>query len=160
MTGAATVLLALAGVGSAVVAGALGAFSGFVMRALAGLPDAGGAAAMRSINRTAVRPPLMLLMFGTAVAAVAASVAVLRGPAVATVTVLTVAGGFLYLAGVIGVTVVANVPLNERLAAAEPGTAAAERFWADYSRRWTRWNHLRSLAALTAAIAYVAALVA
>jgi uncharacterized membrane protein len=158
MSGWATALVALAGVGSAVVAGALGAFSGFVMRALAGLPDVGGAVAMRSINRTAVRPPLMVAMFGTAVASVAAAVAVLRGPSAATVVVLTVTGGLLYLVGVIGVTVAANVPLNERLAAAEPGTGAADRFWAEYSRRWTRWNHLRSLAALTAAVAYVAAL--
>ena len=73
-------------------------------------------------------------------------------------TVLTVTGSLLYLAGVVGVTVAANVPLNDRLAAQQPGTAAADRFWVEYSRRWTRWNLLRSLAALAAAAAYVAAL--
>jgi uncharacterized membrane protein len=159
MTGSATALVVASAVGSAVVAGALGVFSGFVMRALAGLPDAGGASAMRAINTAAVRPPLMIALFGTAIASVAAAVAVLRGPSAGTVAVLTVTGSLLYLVGVVGVTVAANVPLNERLAAQDGNPAEADRFWAEYSRRWTHWNHLRSLAALAAAAAHMAALV-
>src|SRR5699024_6794249 len=54
----------------AVVAGVFFAFSGFVMRALSALPPADAATAMQSINRTAVRPPLMIALFGTAAAVV------------------------------------------------------------------------------------------
>ena len=42
------------------------AFSSFVMPALQRLPDAQGIAAMQSINVTAVRPPFMAVLFGTA----------------------------------------------------------------------------------------------
>jgi uncharacterized membrane protein len=151
VTGAAIVLVGAAAVGSGVMAGVLGAFSGFVMPALGRLPEDGGAAAMRAINTTAVRPPLMIALFGTAAAAVAASGAALierQGAA----AVLTLAGSASYLAGVLGVTALANVPLNERLA------ASTDPYWAEYRRRWTRWNHVRSTAALAAAAAYVAAL--
>jgi uncharacterized membrane protein len=158
VTGLATALVGAAAVGSGVMAGALGAFSGFVMRALAQLPDVGGAAAMQSINTTAVRPPLMVALFGTSAASAGAAIVVLLDPPTAAAAVLTVAGSSLYLAGVVGVTALANVPLNERLAAQQPGTSAADRFWVEYRRRWTRWNHVRSVAALAAATAYVAAL--
>ena len=47
------------------------AFSSFVMPALRRLRPAQGAAAMQSINVTAVRPPFMLAFGGTAVSSVA-----------------------------------------------------------------------------------------
>ena len=50
----------------------------------------------------------------------------------------------LYLVGAIAVTIAANVPLNDALAATRPdGTGAADR-WRSYLSRWTVWNHLRS----------------
>ena len=151
MTGPAIVLVGAAAVGSGVVAGVLGAFSGFVMPALARLPDDGGADAMRSINVTAVRPPLMIALFGTAFLAVAAVVLVLtRGGADGAVG-LTIAGASSYLLGVIGVTGAVNVPLNDRLAA---GTGPT---WPDYVRSWTGWNHVRTAAALAAAVAFTVA---
>lgn len=45
----------------------------------------------------------------------------------------------LYLVGVLGVTGVVNVPLNDAL---DAGRVA----WADYRVRWTRWNHVRLVA--------------
>jgi uncharacterized membrane protein len=52
-------------------------------------------------------------------------------------------------------TMVANVPLNNRLDAADPDGAAGAAVWADYLVRWTAWNHVRAVlcAAATAALA-------
>ena len=74
-------LVVAAAVGSGLVAGVFAAFSGFVMRAFAGLPAAAGATAMRAVDVTAVRPPLMTLLFGTAVLDVAAAAVLAGGPA-------------------------------------------------------------------------------
>lgn len=131
-----------AAVGSALVGGVFFAFSGFVVPALARL--GAGAAAMQAVNRAAVRPPLMLALFGTAALCVLAPV--LAGPSP---LLLTAAG--LYLLGTLGVTVAANVPLNDRLAA-DAGT------WPDYRVRWTRWNTVRTVAALAASAVFAAAL--
>ena len=60
------------------------------------------------------------------------------------------AGCILYLVGAIAVTIAANVPLNDALAATRPdGTGAADR-WRSYRNSWTEWNHLRASAALAA----------
>ena len=64
----------------------------------------------------------------------------------------------LYLTGAIAVTITANVPLNDALAATRPdGTGAADR-WDSYLSRWTAWNHLRAAAALAATGLLIAAL--
>lgn len=127
----------LTAVACALVGGVFAAFSGFVMAALGRLPDDAGAAAMRSVNVTAVRAPLMLALFGTAAACVAVLV---TGP-----TVGQAVGAGLYLVGTVGTTIAANVPLNDRLER-DPDT------WPAYRRTWTRWNHLRTAAAVAAAV--------
>lgn len=68
-------LLAATGiVGCGVVSGVFFAFSGFVMPALGRLPTPQAVAAMQAINVTAVTPPLMTALFGTAVVCVAIAV--------------------------------------------------------------------------------------
>ncbi|WP_299953949.1 DUF1772 domain-containing protein [uncultured Modestobacter sp.] len=151
MTGARAPLLVVASLGSGLVAGAFAVFSVLVVPALTALPGASGAAAMQSVNRTAVRPVFMTLLFGTALVCLVLGGAELAGqrrPAVLT-------GVALYLFGVVGVTVLANVPLNDALArldAAAPGAAEA---WRENAARWTGWNTVRSLAATGAATAFV-----
>jgi uncharacterized membrane protein len=151
VTGERAPLLALATVGSGLVAGAFAVFSLMVVPALTALPGAAGAAAMQSVNRTAIRPGFLGLLFGTAAVCLVLGGAELAGqrrPAVLT-------GAALYLFGVVGVTVLANVPLNDALArldAAAPGAAEA---WRGNAARWTRWNTVRSLAATGAATAFV-----
>lgn len=147
----------VAALGCALVGGALFTFSSFVMPALARIPDAQGTTAMQSINVTAVRPPFMLPVFGTAALCVALVVVgiVQWGDRRAW---LLVAGGVLYLLGTIVVTMAANVPLNDALAAVTAGTAEAEAQWADYLRTWTAWNHVRVVAAMGASGLLVGAL--
>ena len=139
-------LLALTVLGSAVVAGAFLVFSVLVMPALAALAPAEGAEAMRSVNRVAVRPVFMALLFGTGAVCVALTVAELV--AGARPVVLIAAG--LYLVGVLGVTVAGNVPLNDALAVADPA-AGPPGGWPSWVGRWTAWNTVRSLAALVTA---------
>jgi uncharacterized membrane protein len=55
-------------------AGALFAFSSFVVQALARLPDAHGIAAMQSINVLAPTPVFVTALFGSALAGVALAI--------------------------------------------------------------------------------------
>jgi uncharacterized membrane protein len=66
-----------------------------------------------------------------------------------------VAGAVLHVVGSFVLTMVANVPLNNRLDAADPDSPAGAEVWADYLVRWTAWNHIRTVlcAAATAALA-------
>lgn len=152
-------LTLIAALGSALTAGALFAFSSFVMPALVRLPAAQGLAAMQSINVTAVRPPFMAPFFGTAAICVALTVIafVNWGDRRA---LLLLAGSALYLLGTILLTMGYHVPLNNALAAVDPDTADAAAHWTSYARRWTAGNHVRVLAGLAAAAAFTLALTA
>ncbi|MGY2065498.1 anthrone oxygenase family protein [Blastococcus sp. SYSU DS0619] len=147
------VLVAAAALGSGLVGGAFAVFSLMVMPALAALPAAAGAAAMQSVNRTAIRPAFLALLFGTGVLCLAAAVIELGGARRPEV----LAAAPLYLVGVLGVTVAANVPLNDELARLHPGSTATADRWPGWVRRWTGWNTVRTLAAATAAVLLIAA---
>jgi uncharacterized membrane protein len=140
-------LTLLTAVAAAVVGGVFFAFSGFVMAGLGRAPEEVGASAMAEINVTALRPPLMLLLFGTALACL---VVLVRGLLAGSWP--EVAGAAVYLAGCLGVTAAGNVPLNNRLlTAVATGTDVAPT-WRQYLRRWTALNHLRSGAGALASL--------
>jgi uncharacterized membrane protein len=152
-------LTLLAALGSGLVGGVFFGFSGFVMKALARLRPAQGIAAMQSINVVAVTPPLMLALFGTALACVAlvvASLSKVREP----VAMLRLVGGGLYLAGVVFVTLLRNVPMNDALAAVDPNSVDGATQWARFVPGWTAWNSVRAVAAIAAAVLLSLALVA
>jgi len=156
MTGAPQALTVAAALGCGLVAGVFFAFSGFVMNGLERLAPAQGIAAMQSINRTAVGPTLMAALFGCALlcAGLVAWAAIGGGERSGWV----IAGGALYLIGAIVVTIAANVPLNDALAAVDPDGPEAAGRWGRYVADWTRWNHVRTLAALAAAALLTVAL--
>lgn len=138
---AALVVVALVGAG--LVSGLLFAFSNFVMRALRELPPESGMQAMQRINVTVLNPGFLALFVGTTVvclAIVALCMLRLESPGAAWL----LAGASAYLLGPFGVTALANVPLNERLAGRGPSEAATE--WPRYVTAWLRWNHVRTLA--------------
>jgi uncharacterized membrane protein len=64
---------------------------------------------------------------------------------------LRLGGGLAYLLGAFLVTIVANVPRNDALAALDPGSVNAAAEWMRYLSEWTTWNHVRTAAALAAA---------
>ncbi|MBX9245943.1 DUF1772 domain-containing protein [Actinotalea ferrariae] len=152
-TSAYDVALLATALACALVGGFLYAFSVLVMRGLAALRPADGAAAMQSINRAvgvAVVAPLLV----TAVACVGlAVVGVGRGEPWA------VGGAALYVVGAVGVTAAANVPRNEALAQVDAQAPSAAAFWTRYVREWLAWNHVRTVAALAAGAALVVAAV-
>ena len=152
-----TLLTGIAATGSATVGGVFYAFSTFVMPGLRTLPPAEGTAAMQKINVAAVRPGLMIALFGTAAVCVAVGVGALTGLSGRHQAAL-LAGSALYLVGAVGLTAGYHVPLNNALAqadASEPGTAV---LWADYLRRWTAGNHVRAAASIVSAAGFVWAL--
>ncbi len=150
--------LALASaLGSGLMAGVLFAFSTFVMRALARQPAAHGIAAMQSINVTALNPWFMGVFFGTAATCgVLALGSLVLWPAPGAWLLLV--GSASYLLGTFLVTMVCNVPWNNRLAAADAASAAGQILWARYVSRWTAWNHVRTVAALAALAAFLLAM--
>lgn len=139
---------------SAMVAGAFWAFSDFVMAALRDAPPREGLGAMRRVNVKVMRSSFLAAFLGLAPLSLALGTwAVLAFGAPGAGAAL--AGAVAYLAGCFGVTMVGNVPLNDRLARASE--AEAEAVWARYARIWTRWNHLRTTAALAAAALFALA---
>lgn len=148
--GASRPLVIAAAVGAGLNGGVFFAFSSFVMPALDRLPASQAVAAMQSVNVTAVRAPFMTALFGTALlgGVVAFQAARHRGSAGST---LLLVGGAVYLIGVVGVTIAANVPLNDTLATVDPASAGAAHAWSQFSGPWTGWNTVRTLAGLASA---------
>lgn len=157
MSDATQALTLAAALGCGLLAGVWFAFSAFVMAGLNRLAASDGIAAMQSINRTAVTPPLMIALFGTAALCLWAGVWALRSWGDDRAR-LVLAGSALYLIGTIGVTVAANVPRNERLALLAPEDSSSAIRWAAYVRGWTAWNHVRGVTSLAAAALLIAAL--
>ena len=151
------VLTLIAALGCGLTAGVFFAFSTFVMKALARLAPPAGIAAMQSINVAVLNPWFLGMFLGTAAAcALVMIAAVLRWRAPGAVYALV--GGALYLIGTLLVTMVCNVPRNNRLARIAPTDPDSVRLWADYVADWTAWNHVRAAAALAAAAALIIAL--
>lgn len=151
-------VLVVAGIlGTGLMAGVFCAFSTFVMRGIAALPPAQGVAAMNSINGAAVRPAFMTVFTGSAVlSALIGVVTFVVWPDEGKLELLL--GSALYLCGSFGLTIVANVPRNERLARLTPSAPEAAVYWPAYVREWTLCNHVRTVASAAAALVYVLAL--
>jgi len=150
-------LLTLAGgVGSGLIGGLFFVFSVAVMPAFGRIAPASAVAAMQSINVTIVNPWFLAAFFGTAASSLALAIAATVGAAggATGTAVYLVSGALLYLVGAIGVTMAANVLLNNALAAADAGSAGADALWRRYLPHWTRWNHVRTVAALAASGAF------
>lgn len=157
MSGVLYIVTLASAFGCGLVAGVFFAFSAFVMGALKRLPPAQGIAAMQSINILAVTPVFMTVLFGTGVACLGLGAWTMVSSGGMT-TALVPAAGALYLLGTIGVTIVCNVPLNDRLAKLHPQDAEAVSRWEGYVTKWTRWNHVRTAAALVSGATLTVAL--
>jgi uncharacterized membrane protein len=57
------------------------------------------------------------------------------------------------------VTILGNVPLNNRLDRLDADTPAAHEMWRHYLDRWLLWNHVRAVSCTIACGAFACALV-
>jgi uncharacterized membrane protein len=145
------VLILLSAVGCGLVGGIFFAFSTFVMKALDRLPSMQGISAMQSINVVVINPMFLSVFFGTAVLCAILSIfSLLRWYAHSGGYLIF--GSLFYLLGTILVTMVCNVPRNNMLATVDPASDEGNRVWRDYVKMWTKWNHVRTVAALMAAV--------
>ena len=147
-------LTLITALGCGLNAGIFFAFSSFIMRALGNLPPAQGAAAMQRINIDVINPWFMAVFMGTAALSAALAgwtLLDMQSPG----ALWRLAGAALYLLGTFGVTIVFNVPLNNRLAKAAPGSPEADELWRHYLKVWTAWNTVRTLAPAAALAALI-----
>lgn len=140
-------------VGSGLMAGVFFAFSTAVMPGLRRLRPSAGAEAMQHVNVVIQNPLFLLVFMGTGLICLLVAIGALVSGAAGAVWL--VIGALLYVVGSVGLTMGVNVPMNNRLDAANPITDTGAAIWADYLTRWTAWNHVRALActAATAALA-------
>ena len=147
--------VAAGAVAAGVSSGMMFVFSAGAMRGLSRLPEAEAVRAMQAINVSVINPLFLGVFIGTGpFLAVLAGLDLYGG----THNRYLLAGTLVYVVGVVAVTILGNVPLNDRLAAVDttkmgPGT------WARYARPWLRYNHTRALAgAVSAALLTLALL--
>lgn len=151
------IALVIAAISSGLLAGVYFAFSTFIMQALARLPVDQGIAAMQSINTTIVRSPFIALFMLTALLSIFIAVMAIlywRGGT----SMLMLAGAALYIVASLLSTMVFNVPMNDALDKVDGHSAESAQLWSSYLVDWTRWNHVRTVASLLAACAFVKAL--
>jgi uncharacterized membrane protein len=153
-------LIAWAGLlGAGGTAGIAFAFSNFIMASFDRLPARESIRSMQQINRAVYNPLFMGGLFGTtAVSGAGLGWGLLNlGAAEA---LMLIGAGVCYLVGVFLVTGLGNVPLNHALDRVCPGSEDDAGHWLRYRRPWTRWNHVRTAASITALIFYASTLAA
>ena len=137
-------------IAAATVGGIFLAFSSFLMTAFGNLHPSEGIRAMQRINIDVFCWSFTLLFFGVPLAFIGLGLYGLSHLNSPDADYLLVSG-CIYLLGCIGVTMVGNVPLNEKLARVDPDSSQGAALWRSYLIQWTRWNHVRTAACLAAA---------
>jgi uncharacterized membrane protein len=150
-------LAVFAAVGCGLIGGLLFTFSNFVMKALSQQPPDSSIRTMQAINIYILNPLFLFVFLGAAVASAILAVATVSRLSYPGAPLLLV-GCILYIVGVVGVTMVFNVPLNNKLAEQNPTTVEAAQFWLTYVSEWMKWNHVRTIASLMAAVLLILAI--
>ena len=149
-----TPLTFITALGCGIIAGIIFAFSSFTMEALGKLPAAQGVAAMQSINSVIINPLFLGVFMGTAVLCL-----LLGGAALVDLqqagALWRLVGAIFYIVGVIIVTAAFNIPLNNALATIDSASLEGAALWERYLTVWTRWNHVRTLAAIAATACFI-----
>lgn len=143
---------------SAIVGGVFSAFSEFVMSALLKTEASGAIEAMQNINRDVIGTQFVAGILSIAVSSAlftAYSIVVFEGAALVTLILAALA----YLPSVFLMTMLGNVPMNNRLDSLDHTSAEAHAYWREYGAKWTRLNHFRSIGSvLTAGLYLIAAI--
>ena len=145
---------ATAVIASGLIAGVFLAFSDFVMKSLCAASPASGIEAMQLINRKVYGSVFMFLLIAMLVISVALAIyasVYMTSPATAWI----ISGCALYAIGVFIVTMVFNVPMNQRLDAMVPENTETASYWAVYGSSWTLWNHVRTIASAGSVVSFL-----
>jgi uncharacterized membrane protein len=147
------IILVLAGILTALVTGLYFGYSVSVNGGLHRLNDSEYVKAMQSINVAIQNPiffvsfigPLLLLPLAT----------FLKGDTNSMQFTLLLASSVLYIAGSFGLTMVGNVPLNQRLARFDVTNASGNEIAqarAGFEKPWNRFHTIRTLASIAATV--------
>ncbi|WP_378730299.1 DUF1772 domain-containing protein [Nocardia brasiliensis] len=150
-------LTSAAVIATAINGGVFFDFSFVVMPGLRELPAAQGITAMQAFDRTAVTPPLMLMMFATAALCVVLIVRSITTWSSASAP-WTLAAAIAFLLAAVVITGAANVPISASIDALDPSSTAAHTRWDHLYTQWIWWNHARTLTSIAAAIGFAIAL--
>ncbi len=139
---------------SAVIGGVFSAFSEFIMAGLRRAKPSAGIQAMQEINKTVIRTQFVAGILLIPVLSVA--VAILGANALeGTARMAFYLAPVVFIPTVFLMTIMGNVPMNNRLDSLDPASAEAAAYWKLYGRRWTRLNHVRSFGSLLTALVYL-----
>jgi len=141
---------------SAVVGGVFSAFSEFIMSALLKAEPTAGIEAMQHINRDVIKTQFVAGILSIAVFSMFFSFysfAVFEGPALVTLMLATL----VYMPSVFLMTMLGNVPMNNKLEGLDHASDQARAYWLEYVKRWTRLNHFRSFGSVLTAGLYIIA---
>ncbi len=147
------------GLSSALVAGVFQAFSDFVMKGLLAAKPTAGVESMQMINRTVMRSTFLamfLILAPITIGLAAYAYFKLSGAAQGWM----IPGAMIYVGGVFLVTVLGNVPMNNRLAEMDHTRSEAADYWRTYGTVWTNLNHVRTFGSAVAAACFLLAGVA
>ncbi|MFK7861556.1 MAG: DUF1772 domain-containing protein [Granulosicoccus sp.] len=135
--------------GSALIGGIFFAFSNFVMKALQRVPSREGMLAMQAINVTVLNRGFLGVFMGTAlICLILALISIADWETTRSPYLL--GGAIAYIGGTWLVTVLGNVPLNNKLAEVEREKPESLDVWTHYLDRWTKLNSQRAGAAMFA----------
>lgn len=142
----------------ALVAGVFLAFSDFVMTSLAKAEPAGAIQSMQIINREVFRTIFMVLLLGmSGVSPMMIVYAIVNDLGDARNWI--VAAGTLFFVGTFIVTLIFNVPMNNRLDPIQFDSDEAATYWLQYVPVWRFWNWVRAIASALASICLLIATV-
>lgn len=151
------VVLSISVIASSLVAGLFLTFSDFVMRSLALAKSGAGIEVMQIINREIGKSISIFLLWGMvalSVILVGYAYFFITGP----VATWVISGGIFYFVGVLIVSYLFNIPMNEKLDAMQITAPESVLYWNEsYVNRWVFWNYIRAISAGSAAICFLVA---
>lgn len=153
-----TLSLTVSTVLAGLIAGLFFAYSVSVVLALDTLVASTYTTVMQSINELILNPVFGLAFAGVVVVpAVGVVVLVFQGEWTAAYGQLFVVGFLVYVVGTLAVTMLIHIPMNEYIATWTADSPPGD--WMAIRARWTRWNHVRTTAAVASFVLYTVALV-
>lgn len=151
------IICTISTIGCGLISGIFLTFSDFVMRALKLSKTSAGIEVMQIINVEVWKSIFIFLLWGfvaiTAALGLYAYFAV-SGPAQPYILV----GSVSYIIGVLGISYLFNIPMNNKLATLDFTGNQAAAYWRNtYLPRWTFWNYIRAIASGITAICFLIA---